>query len=61
MAHNMLNQAIQKGLKVSILASAVLRNTSEQPQILPLKPVIDVSTRWNSTYDMLEQYLHVYP
>lgn len=45
----------------SPLASNVLRRTLSQLEMQDLRPIIDVTTRWNSSYDMVERYLHLYP
>ena len=45
----------------SALAAALLKRTLQQLELPVLKPVIDVTTRWNSTLDMLERYLQIRP
>lgn len=40
-------------------ASSILNKTLVQLEIPTLRPIMDVSTRWNSTYDMLERYVNI--
>jgi hypothetical protein len=45
----------------SALAASLLKKTLEQLELPFLKPIIDVTTRWNSSLDMLERYLQLRP
>lgn len=45
----------------SAIASAILLKTLAQLELPQLKPVLDVSTRWNSTFDMLQRYIVIRP
>ena len=45
----------------STTASSILHRTLEQLEISPLKPLLDVPTRWNSAYDMLDRYIRIRP
>ena len=41
----------------STVASNTLRKTLLQLELPVLKPISDITTRWNSTFDMLDRYL----
>ena len=45
----------------STLAANILRKTLHQLELPVLRPIIDVTTRWNSTYDMIERFLVLRP
>ena len=45
----------------STIASNTLRKTLLQLELPVLKPIIDITTRWNSTFDMLDRYLQLRP
>lgn len=45
----------------SPLASNILRKTQAQLEMPSLSLIMDVTTRWNSTYDMLSRYIQLKP
>lgn len=45
----------------STVASNILRKTQEQLEMPKLSLIMDVTTRWNSTYDMIERYIALQP
>lgn len=54
-------RTIVKYLNKSTVAANILRKTQSQLGTPALKPIIDVCTRWNSTFDMIERYLNLRP
>ena len=45
----------------SSVANSILLKTLKQLELPVLKPIVDVPTRWNSTYDMIDRFLKIRP
>ena len=43
------------------MAANLLRKALDQLELAPLKPLMDVATRWNSTLNMLERFMVLQP